>query len=416
LHSLTRKSLVASEGVLAGRFRLLETIRAYALLTLDERALTENVRELHFSHYAALAGTDGLAMAYDLDRAVELTPEWPNLSAALEWACAHERFDGAALLLGGCIGILEDSVPVAEGLRWIERIEPHLDDSVHQKHVLRYAMSSLLAQLDDFDAVHEVFGELVECPAHDVRASALAVRGYLVARRRPDLSAQQFEDSQRVIALHDIGVDAQVTMWWTRGAVALYEPDHERAFNYFNTGFHAAQSAAHRTPNTLYVGLSLVVSQLLFNRPAEALATLDSYHWGGSRWDSSPVLRAVALVDLDRGAEAAEVAFDFAHQALLGRLPRMSNDAMIGLAALALHRGESDHGWKLMQQAVTPRTPFTIGLVEGLADRIGRGDELRQLHRGRQVLLSELDAIDHVRAELDRLTQAKTDSAEQTAI
>ena len=175
-----------------------------------------------------------------------------------------------------------------------------------------------------------------------------------------------------------------------------------------------AQLATRRTPNTLYVGLSLVVSQLLFGRPAEALATLDSYHWGGSRWDSSPVLRAVALVDLDRGAEAAEVAFDFAHQALLGRLPRMSNDAMIGLAALALHRGEPDHAWNLMRQAVTPRTPFTIGLVEGLADRIGRGEELRQLHRGRQVSLAELDAIDHVRAELDRLSQAKTHSAEQT--
>jgi hypothetical protein len=85
---------------------------------------------------------------------------------------------------------------------------------------------------------------------------------------------------------------------------------------------------------------------------------------------------------------------------------RMSNDAMIGFAALALHRGENEHAWTLMQQAVTPRTPFTIGLVEGLADRIGRGDELRSLHRERTASLADLDAIVHVQAELDRMGAA----------
>lgn len=416
LHSLTRKSLVAAEGALAGRFRLLETLRAYALLKLNDRDMTDDVRRLHFFHYADVAGADGLAAGLDLDRAIELTPDWPNLSAALEWACAEGLFEEAARLLTGCLGILEDSVAVSEGLRWIERIVAQLDDTVDNKHVLRYVLSSLHAEIDDFDAVREIFIDLIDCPVPDVRAAARCTLAYVVARRKPDLSALHFEALDRMVETTDIGVDAQVTMGWTRGGVALYEPDHHKAHEFFSAGFEAAQNATHRTPNTIYVGLSLVVSQLLFGRPADALATLDSYRWGGSRWDSSPVLRAVALVDLDRSAEAAEIVFDFAHQALLGRLPRMSNDAMIGLAALALHRGESDHAWTLLQQAVTPRTPFTIGLAEGLAERIGRGEDLRRMHRGRQIELAELDAIDHLRAELARLTQAKTDSAAQTAI
>ena len=81
----------------------------------------------------------------------------------------------------------------------------------------------------------------------------------------------------------------------------------------------------------------------------------------------------------------------------------MANDALVGLATLAINRGEDDHAWSLLRQAVSPRTPFTIALAEGLADRIGRGEELRRLHRERELPLLLLDASDALRAELDRM-------------
>ena len=67
---------------------------------------------------------------------------------------------------------------------------------------------------------------------------------------------------------------------------------------------------------------------------------------------------------------------------------------------------DSDHAWSLLDQAVTPRTPFTIGLSEALADRIGRGAELRSRHRNRTEKLSELDAMTYLQAELDRMNTA----------
>jgi hypothetical protein len=42
-------------------------------------------------------------------------------------------------------------------------------------------------------------------------------------------------------------------------------------------------------------------------------------------------------------------------------------------------------------------------LTIGLAERIGHGPELRDLHRGREQPLKDLDAADHLRAELARI-------------
>ncbi|MEM7093377.1 MAG: adenylate/guanylate cyclase domain-containing protein [Actinomycetota bacterium] len=414
LHSLTRKSLISSEGALGGRFRLLETIRAYALLQLGDRQLVDDVRDLHFAHYRELVAVDEIEAAHDLDRAARLTPEWSNISGALEWGVASEHWHDTARLAAGCIGLWEMPVPAVEGKRWIELLLAQPEISDQSASILRYALSALEAQLDNFDRVFELMTELCEGATPEVRAIALGLFGYLRSRRSPETSEGMFAEAQAAIDEYGLGTEARVTLTWARGAHAIYKPDLEEASSWFRQGFEIAQASPVRTPNTVYAGLALVTAQLLAARPADALATLDSYNWSDSRWDSSAVLRAVALIDLDRAGEAADLLFQYANESLLGRMRRMSNDAMIGFAALALHRGETGHAWHLMKQAITPRTPFTIGLVEGLADRIGRGDELREAHRTRQVSLAELDAIDYLRAEMNRLTDATAAIAESS--
>jgi len=421
LHSLVRKSLIAIDSSVVGRFRLLETIRAYSLLRLDDLGATDAVRHLHFKHYCDLGSVDGLGAALDLDRAVVLSEDWSNLASALEWGIRGGFFTEAARLATGCLGIWEHSVPAAEGRRWIDDILGSFDDGAPdlagpERWTLQFGLVSLEAQLDNFERVFELMTSTAACPIAEVQGAALAASGYLQAREAPERSEQLFGLASDLIALHDLGDEPKATLAWARGAKALYEPRIDAAYDFFRDGFDVAQQAEHRTASTIYTGLGLAVVQLLMGRPADALATIDSYRWSDSRWDSSPIIRGVALIDLGRADEAADAILDFAHESLHGRLRRMSNDALIGLSALALHRGESDHGWLLLQQAITPRTPFTIGLAEGLADRLGKGDELRTTHRSRQVALSELDAIDDLRAELDRLTTEKTEQAEQTAI
>jgi predicted ATPase/class 3 adenylate cyclase len=406
LHSLSRKSLIVAEGALGGRFRLLETIRAYAGLRLGEFGLEESIGQLHFEHYRDLVSIDFFAEAGDLDRAVRLAPEWSNIAGALEWGADRGFWLDAAKLASGCLGLWEDAVPTVEGKRWVERILPQIDQGRLEAHMLRYGLSAFEAQLDNFAEVNNLLGKIRESPVPELRAYALALTGYLAARVTPEASEPMFAAAEQLVIDHDLGHDTAITTIWARGAHAIYGQNLDEAYRCFRSGFDLAQEAPQRTVNTIFAGLSLATVQLLLERPSEALATLDSHNWADSRWDSSPILRAVALIDLDRASEATELVFAYATESLLGRMHRMSNDAMLGFAALALHRGENEHAWTLMQQAVTPRTPFTIGLVEGLADRIGRGDELRALHRQRTASLADLDAMVHVQAELDRMGAA----------
>lgn len=403
LHSLSRKSLVFAEGALGGRFRLLETIRAYAVLQLRESGIEDEIRCHHFEHYCDLMSVDSVGEANDLDRAVRIAPEWSNISAALEWGTENQQWTSAARLAKGCLGLWEDVVPTVEGRRWVTKILEHLVEDDFDAEVLLLGLASFEAQLDNFEAVHHLLGRLTASRHPEIRAHGHVLIGYVIARSTPEQSLHHFAEADALIEQHGLDLDTQIAAAWSRGAHALYGSDLDEAFRCFRDGFDLAREAPQRTAHTLFVGLSLATAQLTLGRPDEALATLDSYNWSDSRWDSSPILRSVALIDLDRAGEAADLVVSYAHESLLGRLPRMSNDAMVGFAALALHRNEEDHAWNLMLQAVTPRTPFTIGLVEGLADRIGRGAELRELHRKRTAKLTELDALSHVQAELDRL-------------
>src|SRR4029453_8866925 len=58
LGRLIDKSLVRRES---GRFRMLETVREYALERLEESGHGESMRERHASHFLALAETSGAA-------------------------------------------------------------------------------------------------------------------------------------------------------------------------------------------------------------------------------------------------------------------------------------------------------------------------------------------------------------------
>ena len=87
---LVRRSLVAREATPDGtsRFRLLETLRQFGLQELAERGLSEHVRALHASHYAALARQLDLELmgAKQIDAFATFIADADNMRAAMEWS------------------------------------------------------------------------------------------------------------------------------------------------------------------------------------------------------------------------------------------------------------------------------------------------------------------------------------------
>lgn len=415
LESLVAKSLLAlDEGPdnPTTRYRLLETIRIYAGDLLARSEDVHEAREAHLRWVRDLVVTPVFSHAADLPRAVSLRADWPNIASSLEWALVRgpdpdtgePGAELAAQIAFGCQALWDSQVPAIEGRRWIEQIVAELDPGACRDWLL-YIHSVLAMQLDDFPVTHRQLDELIAAPETDpqVRAQSVGLMAFLACRQHPDRARTLVRQAEEICAEHELGGDFAVAGVWASGCQALYENRIGDARREFERAHALLDSVDGRTNHFMMTGLALASAQILDGEPAVALQTVDSHDWSPSVWDSSPIVRAIALIDLGRATEAADLVVGFGYDALRGRLARMANDALVGFAALAIRRGEAEHAWSLLRQAAAPRTPFTIGLAEGLADRIGHGDELRTIHRGRERPLSELDASADLRVELERI-------------
>ncbi len=125
LSRLVEKSLVIAEPSGDGRYRLLETIRLYALDRLVASGESEAIRRRHRDWYLALVEqvAPGFFHGPESRPALErLTVEHDNLRAALQWSAADPHERGAALRLTvGLWRFWEIRGHPYEGREWLER-------------------------------------------------------------------------------------------------------------------------------------------------------------------------------------------------------------------------------------------------------------------------------------------------------
>jgi non-specific serine/threonine protein kinase len=120
---LVDKSLVQFDQE-AARYRLLETIRLYALERLTAAGELEYITRQHFAAYLQLV-QDGAGLVGGPDQATwfsRLDQEHDNLRAALAWAIQAGRGDEAARLALGLWQFWRAHTYQREGLRWLEQI------------------------------------------------------------------------------------------------------------------------------------------------------------------------------------------------------------------------------------------------------------------------------------------------------
>lgn len=116
LARLVSKSLVVATGA-GGRFRLLETIRAYAAKKLEQDYGTADLRTAHARFFVGLAerAERELAGPSQLEWFARIAAERPNLRAALEWSLGCGRGEWALRLTGALVLYWRVRGPYAEG-------------------------------------------------------------------------------------------------------------------------------------------------------------------------------------------------------------------------------------------------------------------------------------------------------------
>jgi predicted ATPase len=162
--SLVDKSLLQGVEQRAGeepRFVMLETIREYALESLESHGETEAARRAHAAYFLALAeeaeqGMAGPQQAVLLER---LEQEHDNLRAAMQWSTSHAEEEKAmALRLGGALSSFWFvRAYFSEGRDFLERA---LSRSGEVAAPIRakalYAASRLHEALDSLDRAEEL--------------------------------------------------------------------------------------------------------------------------------------------------------------------------------------------------------------------------------------------------------------------
>jgi predicted ATPase/DNA-binding CsgD family transcriptional regulator len=131
ISSLVSKSLVVADtiGRAQARYRLLETIREYALRKLDEASETKRLRDRHLDLFLTRAeeAAPKLGEAYQQLWLNWLDSEHDNLRTALAWSLESGRIEEGLRIASALVRFWEIRGLVQEGLGWFERLLAQTD-------------------------------------------------------------------------------------------------------------------------------------------------------------------------------------------------------------------------------------------------------------------------------------------------
>jgi diguanylate cyclase (GGDEF)-like protein len=156
LDLLVRKSLLAVDVQDDGgrRYRMLETIRAYATTMLASHYAAHTVHDRHAGYYAGLAERAATGLeSPDQVRWVEwLERDYPNLRSAVSWALDSADVDSARRICQGLWRYWRRGSHLGEGREWLDRVLAAGDHmTANQRARLLYPAAVLAATQDDHE-------------------------------------------------------------------------------------------------------------------------------------------------------------------------------------------------------------------------------------------------------------------------
>ncbi len=149
---LVDKSLVVAENTSGRtRYRLLETMRQYALERLGESGEADRVRVRHRDHYTAKAALlDTAASTGHAQRLEQAETEMDNLRAAFAWSRENSDIELASQLASSLQPLWPARGRIREGLAWFDAVLT--DQNAHRADVAPAVRARVLADDATLDA------------------------------------------------------------------------------------------------------------------------------------------------------------------------------------------------------------------------------------------------------------------------
>lgn len=292
------------------RFRLLETVRQYAVDRLALRPDAPDVVERHSRYFADLvrqAHADWASPAA-IAWLQRLFGELANLRQGFGHLVAHDPPSAATMVLALWPLWTSRSMP-DEGARWLREVAAALDPA----HPLAAHIQDDLASMEwtnggTAGAEQRCCDAMAQAAAQTVepRPTVLIRLASICAGSRRQ--AEALEHVKRAVALHRVGYEPtdKVEVFSAAGAVATLAGDGRLGAQLADEGIAVARSMG---PTTLAAALSNEAIALMRQRPLEAQAAArESYEIStrvGSSYGQGNALNALGLAQLTSGDEAA---------------------------------------------------------------------------------------------------------------
>lgn len=375
ISSLVNKSLVVAEtvGRAQARYRLLETIREYALEKLEEAGEKARLRDRHLGLFLARAeeAAPKLNDTYQQLWLNWLEGEHDNLRAALAWSLNSESKGGkieAGLRIAiALIRFWEIRGYIAEGLIWFERLFVRVDERVSVGiHAKALAYASFLAMFLGDAAKSLAYGRQAVSLAEAAGDEGREVLGIALAglasgvRGMGDYSTAFALEEQLIQLLRETPGDPFFLgmALLAHGSVAIELGDYDTARITLDESLEIAREAGDtfRIAHGLNAIGDLARCQRLYEdalisyeTSAALLREVDAQH------DLASVLQNLGHTCLHLGdIERAQTLFAesmAAHQAVQNK-PGIA-ECLIGFAAIALLRGLPAAGTRLLGASAT---------------------------------------------------------------
>ncbi|MGB9227698.1 helix-turn-helix transcriptional regulator [Mycobacterium sp.] len=317
---LVDKSLVVAEvAENRTRFRLLETVRHYAMEKLRESGEADPIRALHRDHYIRMASLLDSPDHGDHQRRTEQVElEIDNLRAAFAWCLENEEIERALELTSALQPLWLTRGRIQEGLAWFDAVLS--DENAQHADISAVVRGRALADKATLDASRSIHDNLDEAQqavaiARDIKDQALlaraltacgAISSYSAEAARPYLAeaigiARELGDQWRL---------TQILTWQAYGA--FYAGDPIEAHEASQEGREIAKAIGdqfHARSCNWTLGLAQMMKGDLPQAIAQfraVTADADAAHDVLFRWGSRLALgNALAFRGETQGARAA---------------------------------------------------------------------------------------------------------------
>ena len=391
------------------RYRMLETVRAYAAEKLVEAGEEALVRDRHRAHFLAWVESIPPELTY-LDPHGDVQCEQHNLRAALTWSEAQGRWD-----LVGRLASTMNRVwigHVREGRRWLTAAMPGLDDlrPEHRVRVLAVAahVAVLAIEARDGDLARRAVAadgqpDFWSSLAHGLLCLNHGIRSFIGKDERDAAEAERL--GRRAVELAPEPLSRGLAWFWLGQARVLLD-DLDGAADALERG--SVEAVPGGDMSVVSLALLAGVRHLRGEHEAalaSATEVVDRAHshrrsglWAWELYTSLPY--ALELGHRGRHAEALDFVGDLLEDNAVPETPGVMTSVVTVLAALAVLRGDDATAGLLLAHAghaivsTGVRTPVDIALYSHYLRRWGEVDaETARRNRERASEMSVSDAV-----------------------